>query len=117
MIIVYHEVLLSFSSLMSVLILVFGPYVVKFADAYASKLSIFYGDMIINSWKSDTWATTIRVQDESKSDNEVKFGVWWLLLSFLIGAVHYYVGLLITVITVAQMRSSEQDHTELLIIA
>lgn len=31
-------------SLMSVLILVFGPYVVKSADAYATKLSIFYGD-------------------------------------------------------------------------
>ena len=45
MIIVCHEVLLLFSSLTSVLILVFGPYVVKFADAHASKLSIFYGDI------------------------------------------------------------------------
>jgi hypothetical protein len=84
-------------------------YFVKFADANASKLSIFYGDMIIKvTGKSDTWATTIRVQDKSKSNNEVKFVVLWLQpLSFLFDAVHNYVGLLIAVITIAQVRSAE----------
>lgn len=81
MIIVYHEVLLSFSSLMSVLILVFGPYVVKFADAYASKLSIFYGDMIINKLK--IW----HLSNYDPGSGWVQIGQWsevWRLMTSLV---------------------------------